>query len=257
MDITRMIGDTASSVLAQIRGNPIKGEPRIDRSAVQKFLEDLPKSTNGTRALSVEGVIILLPQADINTITSPKTPANTELTLRALVDNGLVSEAGLRSITVGQLLPYLANDQIQQAVKQSNFEPELVLEAYTDKQVDQSRNVVLKPAQSPNVAQSPSVEQDGTPEEDLNISILKSAEQPDSLIHVPARALYQQYVEDPSTEELIQVHEMKAQDLRDLLPPALQAQVLPVEDWTDLPMTGPKIFKSQKIVPPIVRQDLF
>ena len=144
MDIKGMILNRFSG--ASGAGKINESEPLIDKNAVGRFLDGLPKSTNGARALSLpEDVIILLPQADIDKIVSPKTSANIELILRALVRNEQAQEARLWNITVGQLLPYLANDQIQQSVKQSNLNPETMLAVYKDIQIKNSGNALAKP----------------------------------------------------------------------------------------------------------------
>jgi hypothetical protein len=223
MDIKGMILNRFSG--ASGSGKIKESEPLIDKNAVGKFLEDLPKSTNGTRALSLEeGVIILLPQVDIDKIVSPKTSANTELILRALVGNEQAQEAGLRNITVGRLLPYLANDQIQQSVKQSNLNPEAMLAVYKDIQIQNSGNALAKPVIIPERL---SDELDTAQEVALNTKL------PDSSIQVPVKPL-DGYVRDPITDEVIQVHGMKAQDLKGLLPPALQAELFPVEEWKEI-----------------------
>ena len=99
MDIKEMISNRFLGASGARKIN--ESEPLIDKNAVGRFLDGLPKSTNGTRALSLqEDVIILLSQGDIDRIVSPKTSANTELILRALVGNEQAQEAGLRDITV-------------------------------------------------------------------------------------------------------------------------------------------------------------
>lgn len=223
MDIKGIISNRFSGAFGA--GKIDDNEPLIDKNAVGKFLDGLPKSTNGTRALSLqEDVIILLLQADIDKIVSPKTSANTELILRALVGNEQAQEAGLRNITVGQLLPYLAHDQIQQAVKQSNLNPEAVLAVYKGIQIQSSGNALAKPVIMPD---RPNDELDTTGRKDLPI-----LERLDS-IQVQVKPL-NGCVRDPITDEVIQVHEMKAQDLKDLLPPALQAKLFSVEEWQEI-----------------------
>jgi hypothetical protein len=223
MDIKGMIFNRFSG--ASGAGKINESEPLIDKNAVGRFLDGLPKSTNGTRALSLqEDVIILLPQADIDKIVSPKTSANIELILRALVGNEQAQEAGLRNITVGQLLPYLANDQIQQSVKQSNLNPEAMLAVYKDIQIQNSGNALAKPVIIPD---RPNDERDTTGDKDLSI-----LERLDS-IQVPVKPL-DGYVRDPIIDEVIQVHGMRAQDLKDLLPPALQAKLFSVEEWQEI-----------------------
>lgn len=239
--------DIKGMILNSFFGAPGAGkinesEPRIDKNAVGRFLDGLLKSTNGTRALSLEeGVIILLRQADIDKIVSPKTSANTELILRALVGNEQAQEAGLRNITVGQLLPYLANDQIQKSVKPSNLNPEAMLAVYKDIQIQNSGNALAKPVIIPD---RPNDELDTTGGKDLPI-----LERLDS-IQVPVKPL-DGYVRDPMTKEVIQVHEMKAQDLKDLLPPELQAKLFSVEEWKEISQGGsPRI-----VAPPLAQQE--
>jgi hypothetical protein len=223
MDIKGMILNRFSG--ASGAGKINESEPLIDKNAVGRFLDGLPKSTNGTRALSLqEDVIILLPQADIDKIVSPKTSANTELILRVLVRNEQAQEAGLRNITVGRLLPYLANDQIQQSVKQSNLDPEAMLAVYKDIQIQNSGNALAKPVIIP---ERPSGELDITGDKDL--PILERLDISQFQVKPPNR-----YVRDPITDEVIPVHEMKAQDLKDSLPPALQAKLFSVEEWQEI-----------------------
>ncbi|NBV98566.1 MAG: hypothetical protein EBR67_03525 [Proteobacteria bacterium] len=189
MDIKGIISNRFTGALGARKSD--ENEPVIiDRAAVGKFLNDLPKNSNGMQALPLQDdVIILLPQADIDKIVSPKTPANTELILRALVGNEPVLEAGLRAITVGELLPYLANEQIQQSAKQSNLDPDQVQANYINMQIR---------AASGNT-----------------------------------------------------VRQLNREDIRDVLPPQIQGQLFPIEEWKEISAgTSPKIIPPQpEIIP--------
>jgi hypothetical protein len=99
-----------------------------------------------------------------------------------------------------------------------------MLAVYKDIQIQNSGNALAKPVIIPERL---SDELDTAQEVALNTKL------PDSSIEVKVEPLGR-YVRDPMTEEVIQVHEMKAQDLKDLLPPALQAKLFSVEEWKEI-----------------------
>lgn len=245
MAIKTKILDTFSNWITNKKVEKTGSEPVIDRAAVGKFLNDLQKTQEGTLALPLQAdVIILLQKADIDKITSPETPDNTALTLRTIGGDGL-QETGLRSTTVGGLLPYLANDQIQESVRQLNLNPDKVLERYKNIQLQNSGvntlqesvatgtlNTGTNTPQLPYILTGPELLNPEDPKSGIKYSIAV----PDKLLNK----------DDPNTQETVQVRKVYLGDIQSVLLDKLKEKLFPVEQWEKISQgKSPKLATPQ------------